>query len=144
MYNPKKLWYFRNFVDECQILARIDKGHPAKASLYYAGGLTKPNILYSVLGPLRLLLKTKTTGQRKNTFDWEWIAELMSHSEDMMQDELMRRHLSDIVGVFEDLGLLGDGTEASCSGGGKISFDEYAIRLVSTYSSNALHFFSQS
>ena len=67
-----------------------------------------------MLGPLRLLLKTKA-GQRKSTFDWEWIAELMSHSQDMMQDELMRRHLSDIVGVFEDLGLLGDGAEASCS-----------------------------
>ena len=65
-----------------------------------------------MLGPLRLLLKTKA-GQRKSTFDWEWIAELMSHSQDMMQDELMRRHLSDIVGVFEDLGLLGDGAEAS-------------------------------
>ena len=69
----------------------------------------------------------------------------MSHSEDMMQDELMRRHLSDIVGVFEDLGLLGDGTEASCSdGGGKISFNEYAIRLVTYYSRSALHILSQS
>ena len=67
----------------------------------------------------------------------------MSHSQDMMQDELMRRHLSDIVGVFEDLGLLGDGAEASCSDGGKISFNEYAIRLV-TYSRSALHFLLQS
>lgn len=51
-----------------------------------------------------MLLRCETA---VSPFDKNWMIQLMDHLDDMINDNIMRRHLEDILSIFQDLNILG-------------------------------------
>lgn len=102
----------RTFKEECQLWSGLGYDHKSRRSIDSEVDKEEPNIIYSMLGVLRLLLATRDLAESasKSSYSKDWLDSLMDHLPELGRDPQLTKHLNEIVELFltappEGLGL---------------------------------------